>query len=81
MVNSPTVNSFEIRLNKHWYGHPNKFEARCYQAGPNTRMGKYGSPRLTVVSTAGKIQKAVLSVVFGLTIPEACSETIQTRAF
>ena len=38
VVHSPTLNYFKSRLNKHWYGHQNKFEARCYQVGPNIRV-------------------------------------------
>ena len=28
-VNAPSLNLFKSRLNKHWYGHPNKFEANA----------------------------------------------------
>ena len=41
VVNAPSLNAFKSRLNKHWYWHPNKFEAKCYQVGstdPNTRV-------------------------------------------
>ena len=41
VVNAPSLNAFKSRLNKHWYGHPNKFEAKWYQVGstdPNTRV-------------------------------------------
>ena len=41
VVNAPSLNAFKSRLNKHWYGHPNTFEAKCYQVGstdPNTRV-------------------------------------------
>ena len=44
VVNAPSLNAFKSRLNKHWYGHPNKFEAKCYQVGstgPNTRVESY----------------------------------------
>ena len=44
IVNAPSLNAFKSRLNKHWYGHPNKFEAKCYQVGstgPNTRVESY----------------------------------------
>ena len=40
-VNAPSLNAFKSRFNKHWYGHPNKFEDLCYQVGstdPNTRV-------------------------------------------
>ena len=37
VVNAPSVNAFKSRLNKHWHGHPSKFEATCYQNGQPTR--------------------------------------------
>ena len=37
VVNAPSVNEFKSRLNKHWHGHPSKFEATCYQTGQPTR--------------------------------------------
>ena len=36
VVNAPSVNAFKNRLNKHWHGHPSKFEATCYQTGHPT---------------------------------------------
>ena len=33
VVLAPSVNSFINRLNKHWHGHPQKFEASCYIPG------------------------------------------------
>ena len=36
VVNAPSVNAFKNRLNKHWHGHPSKFEAICYQTGQPT---------------------------------------------
>ena len=33
VVLAPSVNSFKNRLNKHWHGHPLKFEASCYIPG------------------------------------------------
>ena len=44
VVNAPSLNAFKSRLNKHWYGYPNKVEAKCYQVGstgPNTRVESY----------------------------------------
>ena len=40
VVNAPSVNAFKNRLNKHWHGHPSKFEATCNQTGQPTR-GNY----------------------------------------
>ena len=37
VVNAPSVNSFKSRLNKHWHGHPSKFEPACYQTGHPAR--------------------------------------------
>ena len=37
VVNAPSVNAFKSRLNKHWHGHPTKFEATCYQPGQPPR--------------------------------------------
>ena len=37
IVNAPSVNAFKNRLNKHWHGHPYKFEPACYQSGHPTR--------------------------------------------
>ena len=33
VVLAPSVDSFKSRLNKHWHGHPLKFEAACYTPG------------------------------------------------
>ena len=33
VVLAPSVDSFKSRLNKHWHGHPLKFEASCYVLG------------------------------------------------
>ena len=38
VVNALSLNAFKSRLNKHWYGHQNKFEVRYFQASPNTRV-------------------------------------------
>ena len=37
VVNTPSVNAFKNRLNKHWHGHPSKFETTCYQTSQPTR--------------------------------------------
>ena len=33
VVNAPSLNAFKSSLNRHWHGHPYKFEAACYQTG------------------------------------------------
>ena len=33
LVLAPAVNNFRSQLNKHWHGHPIKFEAACHQPG------------------------------------------------
>ena len=33
VVLAPSVDSLKSRLNKHWHGHPLKFEAACYTPG------------------------------------------------
>ena len=33
VVNAPSLNALKSSLNRHWHGHPYKFEAACYQTG------------------------------------------------
>ena len=37
VVNPPSVNTFKTILNKHWHGHPTRFNATCYQTCQPTR--------------------------------------------
>ena len=37
LVNSPSVNCFKSRLNKHWCQHPQKFTAKCYNEDRRTQ--------------------------------------------
>ena len=38
VVNAPSLNSFKLRLNKCWLGHPYKFDPWCYTSGERTRI-------------------------------------------
>ena len=50
VVNAPTVNSFKSRLNKHWHGHPSKFEPACYQRGHPAREYSQNSQEAPFIS-------------------------------
>ena len=50
VVNAPSVNSFKSRLNKHWHGHPSKFEPACYQPGHPAREYSQNSQEAPFIS-------------------------------